>query len=215
MRNLHTSFDRTALHHGRASRVVRGFSLLEMMIVIAISITVTAFSIPSFLKAYYDIRLKSAASNLSGLMQQTRILAARKNAVYSIGYRAVSGAAEEAYIDLNNNGQWDANEPLIAFSSTITPASGAPSGSGGSPTPYVLVGDTAGTTYDNATVLGYSNRGLPCAYVAASNTCVTPAAGYFVYYLQDQRPGSVGWAGVVVTRGGRTKTIVWNGSAWQ
>jgi Tfp pilus assembly protein FimT len=191
---------------------VSGFSLLELMIVVGIGITLAAIAMPSFMNVYYNIRLKSAASDLAGFMQRARISAARANATYSIGYRAVTGA-QEAYIDLNVNGNYDAGEPMITFSPSITPAAGAPSGGGGSPSAYVLVGDSAGTVYDNTTTLAYSQRGLPCAY--AAGVCSTPAAGYFVYYLQDQRAGSVGWAGVVVTRSGRTKVITWNGATWQ
>jgi prepilin-type N-terminal cleavage/methylation domain-containing protein len=195
-----------------ARRCRRGFSMLELMIVIGISLTVAAFAVPYFLTAYHNIQLKSAASDLSGFFQKARIQAARQNAVYSIGYQAVNGA-EEAYLDLNVNGQWDANEPLIAFNPAIIPAPGAPNGVGGAPTPYVLVGDTAGVVYDNATTLAYSPRGLPCAYVAGA--CNTPAAGYFVYYLKDQRTNPIRWGAVVVTRSGRTKPVIWNGVAWQ
>lgn len=194
------------------ARVAGGFSLLELMIVIAISITVVAFATPSFLSAYYNIRLKSAASNLSGLMQQARIQAARQNATYTVAYNTTS-SPQQAFIDFNNNGAHDAGEPVITFNSSIAMSTtGAPSGAG-APSSYVLVGDTAGTTFTNTTTLGYSPRGLPCAYTAG--VCATPAPGYFVYYIQDQRPGSSGWAAVVVSRSGRTKPIVWNGVAWQ
>jgi type II secretory pathway pseudopilin PulG len=194
------------------SRNATGFSLLELMIVIGISVTLAAIAVPSFLNAYYSLRLKSAASDLAGFMQRCRITAARANTTYAIGYRTVTGA-QEAFIDLNLNGTYDPGEPILTFSPSVTPAAGAPTGGGGTPPPYVLVGDTAGTTFDNTTTLAYSSRGLPCAYVLG--VCATPAPGYFVYYLQDQRPTTVGWAGVVVTRSGRTKAIVWNGVAWQ
>lgn len=190
----------------------RGFSVIELIIVVSIALIIVAMAVPNFLTISYDLRLKSAASNLSGFLQEARIRAARQNAIYSIGYQAVNGA-EEVYLDLNLNGQWDANEPLIVFGPTITPAAGAPNGSGGAPTPYVSVGDTAGTIYDNQTTLAYSPRGLPCAY--ANNVCNTPAAGYFVYYLNDHRPTSTGWAAVVVTRSGRSKVVTWNGASWQ
>jgi len=212
-RSSHISARSTAPRTGRAFPVANGFSMLELVIVIAISITIAAIAIPSFLTAMYDIRLKSAATDLSGFMQRARLQSARQNATYPIVYRSVTGA-DEAFIDLNNDGVWETGEPLLTFSPTVTMASGAPSGTGGAPTPYVLVGDTAGTVYDNATTLAYSQRGLPCAYIL--NVCSTPAAGYFVYYLKTQRPGgSTSWAGVVVTRAGRTKTIVWSGTAWQ
>ena len=181
------------------------------MIVIAISITLAAFAAPSFLRVYYNMRLKSAASNLSGLMQQARIQAARQNRVFTIGYR-LGVVPQQAFIDFNNNNNWDPGEPIITFNQSIAMAGGAPAGAG-APPPYVLVGDTAGVTFDNTATLGYSQRGLPCSYAAA--LCPTPAPGYFVYYIQDQRPNSVGWGGVVVTRSGRTKPIIWNGVAWQ
>jgi Tfp pilus assembly protein FimT len=189
------------------SRSAGGFSLLELMIVIGIGITVAAIAVPTFLSAYYDIRLKSAATDLSGFFQRARIQAARQNAVYSIGYRNVTGA-DEAYIDLNNDGVWQQGEPLLTFATSVKQGSAATA-----PAPYVLVGDSAGVAYDNATVLAYSTRGLPCAYVGG--VCNTPAGGYFVYYLKDQRPTSVGWAAVIVTRSGRSKVSLWNGAAWQ
>lgn len=186
--------------------------MIELVIVVAIMITVVAIAAPSFLNAYYNIRLKSAASNLSGLMQQARIQAARQNKTFTIGYNTTANQ-QQAFIDLNNNGTWDNGEPIITFNQAIAMnTTGAPSGAGAPPA-YVLVGDTAGTTYSNTTTLGYSPRGLPCPYTAGA--CPTPAPGYFVYYMRDQRPGSTGWAGVVVSRSGRTKSITWNGAGWQ
>lgn len=199
---------------GRAARSGRGFSLLELMIVIAISVAVAGYAIPMFLNGYYTIRLKSAATDLSGLLQKARIQAARQNTVVSIQY--TTGTVQEAYIDLNNDGNWEnsvtingvqQSEPIIDFNQSIIMAPGAP------PSPYVLSGDTAGVVYTNTTILGWSARGLPCAYVVG--VCTTPAAGYFVYYLNDRRPTTTGWAAVVISRSGRTKVAIWNGAAWQ
>lgn len=204
--------NRASRGSGFRSSGARGLSLLELLIVVGIGITIVAIAMPSFINTFYNIRLKSAASNLSALMQQARIEAARKNQIYSIAYNTAS-TPQQACIDANNNTVCDPGETVISFNLSISMSTtGAPSGAGAPPA-YVLVGDTAGTTYTNTTVLGYSARGLPCAYTAG--TCATPAAGYFVYYIKDSRVGSTGWAGVVVTRSGRTKPIVWNGAAWQ
>jgi prepilin-type N-terminal cleavage/methylation domain-containing protein len=188
-----------------------GFTLTEIIVVLAIVLTLAGLAFPIFTRISYNIRLKSAATNISGLMQQARILAARQNAVYTI---AIPSAGGQACIDLNKDGSCQSTEPVIRFNSNVIPATGAPNGSGGTPSAYVLSGDSGtGTPYDNATVLGYSARGLPCAY--SGGTCSTPAANYFVYYLQDPRPdGSTGWAAVVVTRTGRTKSFTWNGASW-
>jgi Tfp pilus assembly protein FimT len=187
-----------------------GFTVTEIIVVVAIIMCLAGVAFPIFSKISYNIRLKSAATNLSGLMQQARILAARQNAVYAI---AIPSAGGRACIDLSLDGGCQSTEPVIGFNSSITPATAAPNGTGGTPTAYVLSGDTGTTNYDNATTLAYSARGLPCAYV--SSTCSTPAAGYFVYYLRDARPdGTTGWAAVVVTRTGRTKSYTWNGASW-
>jgi prepilin-type N-terminal cleavage/methylation domain-containing protein len=190
-----------------------GFSLTEMVIVLAVMLFLAAIAVPNFMRISYDVRLSSAANNLSTLMQQARILAARTNAVYRI---VIPNTGGTACIDVNADSACTSGasgDILINFSSTITPATAAPDGSGGTPSAYSLVGDTGTTNYDNATTLAYSARGLPCAYV--SSTCSTPSAGYFVYYLKDSRPnGSIGWAAVVVTRTGRTKAVTWNGASW-
>lgn len=196
----------------RGNAASKGFSLLEIVIVMAVMLCLAGVAFPIFTKISYNVRLKSAAVNLSGLMQRARILAARQNAVYTVLIPSTGG---KACINLNPgiNSTCDSTEPVITFNSNVIPATGAPNGSGGTPTAYVLSGDTGTTNYDNATTLGYSARGLPCAYV--TSTCSTPAAGYFVYYLNDPRPdGTTGWAAVVVTRTGRTKTFTWNGGSW-
>jgi prepilin-type N-terminal cleavage/methylation domain-containing protein len=204
MREEHTK-------HPRGNAASSGFTLLEIVIVMAIMLCLAGVAFPIFTKISYNVRLKSAAVNISGLMQQARILAARQNAVYTIAIPLTGG---KACIDLSRDGTCQPNEPVIIFNSNVTPAAGAPNGSGGTPTAYVLSGDSGtGTPYDNATILGYSARGLPCAYV--SSACNTPSSTYFVYYLNDARPdGTTGWAAVVVTRTGRTKAYTWNGASW-
>jgi len=200
-----------------------GFSLVETVIVIAVVLVVAAFAIPSISMAIYNVRQRSAANSLASLMAQGRILAAKNNATYPIVF-AVSNGTPMAFLDLNGNGTWDASvtvngvtlsEPKTEFSGATVPAAGPPSGTGGQPTPYVLTGDSStGTPYDNTNVLAYSPRGLPCEY-STPPVCTTPAATYFVYYLNGAQPGGAqGWTAVVVSKAGRTKTVVWNGTSW-
>ena len=197
------------IKRSRGSADPGGFTVTEIIVVLAIIMCLAGVAFPIFTKISYSIRLKSAATNLSGLMQNARIAAAKNNTVYTISMSTNTACA----FNVASNA-CDSNLPQISFNSNITPAPGAPTGSGGTPTPYILSGDSGtGTPYDNATTLGYSARGLPCAYV--SSTCSTPATTYFVYYLEDARgDGTTGWAAVVVTRTGRTKSYTWNGASW-
>ncbi|OLD80534.1 MAG: hypothetical protein AUF67_11775 [Acidobacteria bacterium 13_1_20CM_58_21] len=192
----------------------RGFSLIEVLIVVLVVMIAAAIAVPNIFLAVSNLRLRASAGDLSGLMQQARIQAAKDNTTYPILYATRNGA-RIAYVDLNRNASFDADEPMMEFSGTTVPASGTPSGSG-QPTAYVLAGDTGSSSYDNTNTLGFTGRGLPCNYDTTTTpaTCSTPVARYFVYYLTDTRVGTAGWAAVVVTKGGRTKMVTWNGAAW-
>lgn len=193
---------------------MQGFSTVETVIVVAIILIVGGFVIPSAMQAWSDLQLRGAASEVSDLIQQTRMLAAKKNATYPIRFR-VNNGVQQAYIDLNLDGTLDAGDPTIDLGRNIAAATGAPSGSSPQPPPYVLTGDTTnGTPYNNSNTLAFSSRGLPCNYDTSTSppTCTTPAATYFVLYFQDARPN--GWVAVCVTKAGRSKALLWNGSSW-
>jgi hypothetical protein len=99
----------------------------------------------------------------------------------------------------------------IDLARMITASTAAPTGS--NPSALTLATDTtSGTPYDNATTLAFSPRGLPCKFDTTAQTCAAPSPTYFVYYFQAS--SSNGWAGVLVTKAGRTKAYTWNGSSW-
>jgi prepilin-type N-terminal cleavage/methylation domain-containing protein len=194
-----------------ADERMRGFTLMEIMVVASLILIISAFSIPKLIQFWQDWQLRSAAAEVAALTQQTRISAARANATYPMRFRMV-GSLQQVYIDLNNNSALDTNEPYIDLPQSVTGASGAPSGGAGQPSAYTLVGDTSsGTPFDNSNVIAYSPRGLPCNY--SSSVCATPAASYFVFYFQDSRTND--WAAVLVTKSGRSKVLQWNGGAWK
>jgi prepilin-type N-terminal cleavage/methylation domain-containing protein len=194
----------------------RGFSMVEMLVVVFVMLITAAIASPNIMQAVYNVRLRTTAGDLAGLMQQARILAAKGNTPYDIRYTTLN-SVQIAFIDLNLDGTYASGEPLVQFSGTVVPAAGAPTGTGGQPSPYVLIGDSSsGSVYTNTSILGYSPRGLPCNWDTSTSppTCTTPASNYFVYYLTDIRMGVPGWAGVVVTKAGRSKVVMWDGTTW-
>jgi Tfp pilus assembly protein FimT len=190
---------------------MRGFTLVELMVVVMLVIAIAAISVPKLIQFWQDWQLRSAAAEVADLTQQARMNAARTNATDPIRFQ-MSGGLQQVYIDLNNNSALDANEPYIDLPQSVTGASGAPTGGGGQPSAYTLVGDSSsGTPFDNSNVIAYSPRGLPCNY--SSSVCATPAASYFVFYFKDSRTND--WAAVLVTKSGRSKVLIWNGGAWK
>ena len=184
-----------------------GFSTVEVVVALSIMLIVASMVVPAALQAVKNVRLRSSAGELAGLMQQARLLAAKNNA--SPGYPtrfSILNGVQVAYIDVDGDGAWTANEPLVQLGGSVTRTLNTP------PAAYVLSGDNGGV-YPATTVLGFSPRGLPCPYVdGPPATCATPAANYFVYYLTN---GESGWAAVVVTKAGRTKVATWNGAVWK
>ena len=190
---------------------MRGFTLVELMVVVMLVITIAAISVPKLIQFWQDWQLRSAAAEVADLTQQARMGAARTNAIYPIRFQ-MNGGLQQVYIDQNRNSALDATEPYLDLPQSVTGASGAPNGSGGQPSAYTLVGDSSsGTPFDNSNVIAYSPRGLPCNY--SSSVCATPAASYFVFYFKDSRTND--WAAVLVTKSGRSKVLIWNGGSWK
>jgi Tfp pilus assembly protein FimT len=196
---------------GQSRTSAAGFSLPELCVVVLIALITAAIAIPNLIQTWYDMQLRSTAVEVSNMMQQTRMLAAKNNATYPIRYNVLNGV-QRVFIDINNNGTLDLNEPYIDLGRQITAAAAAPNGTGTQPPAFVLAGDTtSGTPCDNTCILAFSSRGLPCDYTNAP-TCTTPSTSYFVYYFQDSRPK--GWTAVYVTKAGRSKSLLWSGTSW-
>lgn len=200
-----------------------GFSLIELLIVIAIIMVIAAMATPNIMTAINNIRLRSAAGEVAGLLQQCRERAVRNNRYYTIKPTALGGG-QGAYVDLNYNGVFDggapAPEPLIQFPQNITVVNA------GAPNTANLIGQCCTTfTPQAASILpSFNARGLPCVGAAnpppANSLCNIRDAGGntvgFVYYMNQPRPfGAVGWAAVSVTPAGRVRVWTYDGTAWE
>jgi prepilin-type N-terminal cleavage/methylation domain-containing protein len=192
----------------RASRATEaGFSLPELMIVILIIMVVSAIAVPTLLNTIADVRLRSSASTMQGILQQLRMQAVRDNTPYTLR-SVVAGGTTLLYVDTDGDSAQDSNEPAVGFARDVAlAASGNPSatsmGFGSALSGY--------TTSGTPLAVSFNARGLPCTGSAACNT----TKGY-VYYLSQQRTTTVtAWAAVTITPAGRIKVWTWSGSAWQ
>src|SRR3954463_5773903 len=77
----------------------RGFTLIELMIVIAIMLVISGMAMPRVMNAIDDIRLRGASRDVIGLMQQARQAAIKQNAFYQMGNQG-----PVIFIDMNGDG---------------------------------------------------------------------------------------------------------------
>ncbi len=186
-----------------------GFSLLELTIVLAMVLAVSAVAVPNMMDALYNLRLRAAADSLAGLLQQARFAAVRANTFYGVLNTTANGA-RVFYVDLNKSGSYSGSDPAAQLGGNVQVALTA-----GPPLPALEfpLQPTTSSPYFNA-------HGLPCFWSGSVCEAATQSAGtsnIFGYQLllTDSRPvGASGWVWIVVTPAGRTRIYTWNGSTW-
>ena len=189
----------------------RGFTMLELMIVIVIILVVAAMAIPSVLTAMYNLRLRSSGSEMAGLLQQARMRAIRDNQTYPLSCTPQPlNNCRVFFVDTQNppigSGVYvSADGVAVQFPGTVRFSTG------GFPAMSAATMGFPGALVNQQ--IYFNSRGLPCS-MGGGGVC-TPNVG-FVFYFQDQRPlGTNGYSAVVVTPAGRIKVYSYNvGSGW-
>jgi len=187
-----------------------GFSMVELLVVVAIVITVTAISLPTLTNVVASAYLRGGMNELSGLFQNARSLAVRQNTISRVRFQLTNGEWV-GYID---NGISPAgltvSAPQLWLPRQFTKVD-PPSGGGGAPT--ALDGATCGSsmTPDTTDDTYFSRLGIPCQY--SGGTCSGGQA--FAYYFNYVgRLGDTRWTALCVSPAGRMKAWYWTGSSW-
>src|SRR5205823_2645935 len=108
-------------------RPQQGFSLAELMVVVAIILMISAVAVPNVIRGMRLLRLRSTATNAVGIVQQARQLAARNNRNYQVILSVVPGSAIPALcVDLNADAACNRGEPLTPLATDVVVANVAP-----------------------------------------------------------------------------------------
>lgn len=100
-----------------------GFSLVEMMMTLAVGLILMSIALPAMVGAIQGYRLNSAAQQISNFVDMTRYTAIRNNKVTSL-QKTVQSGNTILYIDLDGDGQLEVNEPHMLLPSDIVFANG-------------------------------------------------------------------------------------------
>jgi len=188
-----------------------GFSLLELIVVVVVVLIVSAMALPSFFNMIYNIRLRSSAQTVAGMMQTCRMQAVRDNTFYFVRTKLIGNATYVWVSKSLTSTEPQSGEPQAVLGSGVVSATSPPSEpSVGFPTLDFALNKTP----------AFNARGLPCfSGGARCNTQFTAGSGSqnvgFKLFLTDSRPmGANGWAAVMISPAGRVQTFQYYGSGW-
>lgn len=205
--------DRGAIR--RSTGQSAGFSLIELLVVVAIILVISAFAIPTLTTTMDGIRLRGTTGSATNIAQRCRMQAAKRNLYQRLHFATcgrvvlfvtdgTDGAACPAAAGNSLSSQlWFSNEFAIP---------GVPAGAGAPPKLTSLqMWGTVPTPNENIDAY-FNARGLPCLPDPVTGIC-GPTIG-FVYYYRYQSGGRTRWAANSISPAGRIESWIWNGTSW-
>ncbi len=211
----------------------KGFSMLELLICLAVMMVVTVAALPSITKNIGVIRLQSSAQDVASLAERARILSVRNNTTYSILFPPPANGVQIACIDTGQDGRCDLGEPMVALAKYVSLVT---DGSGPNPAQIVCGPNPAvtpcpagftGLNYPPqgpTAIVSYNDRGLPCVGPNPTNEPIgtrcdelLPAGGGavgFLYKFVYAGGNSPTYAALTITPTGLVSEWLFTGANW-
>jgi prepilin-type N-terminal cleavage/methylation domain-containing protein len=186
-----------------------GFTMLELMVVLAMAMTATTIAVPTMVNVVANARLHRSMANLSSLYQNGRTLAVRGNSITRIRYQLINNNWT-AFVDdgVNPSGLTSTVPQLslpVNFSKVAPPSGSAPTPLDDATCGSTITPDTTDDTY-------FNQLGVPCQY--SSGTCSSSQAYAYYFTQKGSMNISTTWAAMCVSPAGRVKAWYWTGSGW-
>ncbi len=198
----------------QTQKIDQGFSLIELLIVVAIVMVLAAITVPRILNAISDTKLRYFATNYSGILQSARMQAVRKNIYYQIQSTTLSSGGSAYFVDIPKSGSYAVGDPLLPVGSQITVHVGTGSGAPNEGT-FTSGTSTSGLSFapiSGASDPSFNARGLPC--VVASGACPYSGQGFVVFLSKPSLTGNLDWAAVAITPSGHIQIWTCDGSGY-
>jgi prepilin-type N-terminal cleavage/methylation domain-containing protein len=188
---------------------IRGFSLIELLVVMAVMLIVAAFAVPSFTNTMDAYRVRSTLTSITGLTQRCRVQALKNNTSERMHFTNPGGKVVLYCKAVSDVTPLQATDPQIPWGNQFS-IPGAPTGG-----PTLLTGTimwgSANAVFTVDSDPYFNSRGLPCAAVGVGTACST-ISGY-VYYVKYKTQNSR-WAAISISPAGRMQSWFWNGTGW-
>lgn len=187
----------------------KGFSLTEVLVVVAIGLIITTVALPSLTNTIANAKMRASMTSVSGLLQNTRMVAVKRNKTMTARNitRTTQPYSLVYYVKLaSDNGNLANSDTQVEMEAPITPYT-TPTGTDA---PAEVSTSTLGFTPQTGDP-SFNSRGLPCAY---SGGLCTASVGFIKYFKDNRIAGSGGWAAISISPAGRIKRWFWNGSSW-
>ena len=186
-----------------------GFSMLELMIVLAMAMTATTIAVPTMVSVVANARLHRGMGNLSSLFQNGHTLAVRGNSITRIRFQLIDNNWV-AFVDngVNPSATIPSTVPQLWLPvnfSKVGPPSGTPAPLDAATCGSTITPDTTDDTY-------FNQLGVPCQY--SSGTCSNSQAYAYYFTYKGSMNMSTTWAAMCVSPAGRVKAWYWTGDAW-
>jgi type II secretory pathway pseudopilin PulG len=190
----------------------RGFSLLELCLVVAILMIVAAMVFVNAATAVRNIRLTQSATSYANLLQNARIRAVQDDTYYTV-ITATDTDPPKAFVDLVKNQTYAAADPMGIFLQDVTPMAFASGPGRADLISKFLPTSGSGTVDAGDPGPTFGPRGLPCKPSALSGgTCSSMTPTSYITFLQNSR--SAKWEAVTVTPAGRIGIWSYDGTSW-
>ena len=192
------------------SRSSRGFSLVELLVVIAVCLIVMAFATPITLNTMDAYKLRWGLTNATGLVQRCRLEALKKNTSEHI-FASTSGNNVILFCKpiTDPSTTVQQTDPQVLLPSQFS-TPGLPSGGPTQLTATMMWG-SSGSTFNVNSDPYFNSRGLPCDAVSAGSAC-TNVTGYVYYFKYTSRTPR--WTALSISPAGRIQNWYWTGAGW-
>jgi prepilin-type N-terminal cleavage/methylation domain-containing protein len=186
----------------------RGFSLIELLIVVAIIMLISAMAIPQIQRVQTRYKLDTSGHAVAGLLQQARLQAVRSNQPAYAQFDP--GTPNLMYVNNDKTAYVAGNgESVVATNGTVTLQTANNNLDLGQLNAYLGVGTGSIKVETPGTPVGFNARGLPCLGAAGNpSLCQQTDGGQIPAFLLLMTTGQGDWEAVTVTAAGRTR-------AWQ